>query len=126
MNPNKLKSILDMNGKTRFDYFIRNVSELEEVWGLYDNGWASSVDETGKVLIPFWPEAEFASICAKEEWKAFHPDRMDLGEFLSHWIPKMENDGIDFLIFPKPDDEGVIMQPQRLAQAIQKELELYL
>lgn len=89
MYDKKKLSILKSNGKERYKYFLKKVAEYEEVWGLYDDGWATSEDDEGNILIPFWPTKEYAEYCANKEWERYQPKKINLSEFIEKWIPGM-------------------------------------
>ncbi|WP_420491137.1 DUF2750 domain-containing protein [Neobacillus drentensis] len=37
---------------------MKKVVDYEEVWGLYDDGWATAQDDDGNMLIPFFPKKD--------------------------------------------------------------------
>ena len=55
----------------RFRYFVRKVTDFSEVWGLYFEGWAMAASDSGQKALVFWPEKEFAEICATAQWKDY-------------------------------------------------------
>ncbi len=79
MHPNKLQNLQAMGRGDRFDYFLHKVSDYEEVWGLHDNGWATSGFADGEA-VPFWPEAALAMSCATAEWSGYKARSIPLGD----------------------------------------------
>ncbi|MFD2328955.1 DUF2750 domain-containing protein [Cohnella sp. GCM10020058] len=71
INPKEFEAIIKLSANIRYEYFIKKVTDSEEVWGLYDDGWAMSSDDNGRLLIPFWPKKEFAEYCAYEDWSNY-------------------------------------------------------
>lgn len=122
-HPKKLRSILEKSGEERFEYFIRKVTDFSEVWGLFDNGWATSSDKSGGTAIPFWPEKDFARLCASETWKNYAPRKIGIEDFLDKWLPGMEKDGSLAAVFPTPTDKSVFIEPNRLGSLLKKEME---
>ncbi|MEF2294084.1 DUF2750 domain-containing protein [Virgibacillus dokdonensis] len=57
MNNKEIEIVSNLSGIKRYEYFIKKVVDFEEVWGLYEGGWAISESENGESLMPFWPLA---------------------------------------------------------------------
>ena len=56
MNNSRIKNIVNLSAAERYGYFIRKVSDFEEVWGLKDKeGWAL-MGNNEQVLFPVWSE----------------------------------------------------------------------
>jgi len=70
------------------------------VWGLKNpkSGWVFGwSDRKGKEpvqVLPFWSSKTAADRCAYDEWKAFRPKSIPLGDFVSRWLPGMKRDGV--------------------------------
>jgi len=95
----KIENVLRLDASSRCDYFVRKVADFEIVWGLFNTGWPTA--STGATTaVPFWPEEEFAALCATAEWQGFHPKAIALEEFLTRWFPGMEKDQRICLVFP--------------------------
>jgi hypothetical protein len=120
----KIENVLKLNSLDRYDYFIRKVADLEVVWGLFKDGWAMvSVDD--QQGIPFWPEAEFAALCASGEWAGFHAKEISVEDFIKKWLPGMNSDKRIASIFPTPDGKPSIVDPKVLQQHLSDELKQY-
>ena len=98
MNQKELDSLIKQPSNIRYEYFIKKVADYEEVWGLYDNGWATAQDDFGNMLIPFFPRKEFAEYCAVNEWNNFKAVPIDLNEFIENWLVGMRKDRVLSLI----------------------------
>ena len=114
-----------MSGNERYDYFIRKIADFEEVWGLFNDGWAMIEDSTGKRGIPFWPEEDFAKLCSKNEWCAYSPKKIELDAFIDKWIPGMKNDGLSLAIFQTPENKGIFVESDLILSDLENELEQY-
>ncbi|WP_347900797.1 DUF2750 domain-containing protein [Pseudomonas purpurea] len=124
MNHHKTRNILTLESKARGDYFIRKVADFEVVWGLFDNGWATA--KTAELTtIPFWPEENFAALCANLEWSGFSPRLITLHDFLTGWLPGMQADGRICQVFPTPDEHGLLIPPQQVLSLMTQELRQY-
>lgn len=120
----EINAVIRLSGQKRYEYFIKKVADNEEVWGLYNNGWAMTEDSKGNQLIPFWPKIEYANLCAIEDWEDYNPKSIDLDDFINKWIPGMRNDGIKISVFWYNND-SVAVNPERLLSDLEEELENY-
>lgn len=48
----EIESEVKQPDNIRYEYFTEIVADYEEVWGLYDNGWATAQDD-GNILYLF-------------------------------------------------------------------------
>ncbi|PYF07879.1 DUF2750 domain-containing protein [Ureibacillus chungkukjangi] len=124
MNPKEFESVIKQSPKIRYEYFIKKVVDFEEVWGLYNEGWATSKDDDGNMLIPFFPKKEFADYCAINEWDVYKATSIDLDEFIEEWLEDMNNDGIKPSIFPTHQDSALV-EISILSKDLKNELENY-
>ncbi|HVW50489.1 MAG TPA: DUF2750 domain-containing protein [Trinickia sp.] len=120
----KIENVLRLDEQSRCDYFVRKVADFEVVWGLFDTGWATA-SAGATTAVPFWPEEEFAALCATAEWQRFHPKSIALDDFLGRWLPGMEKDHRVCVVFSTPTDRGSLLHPRDLDKLIRQELEQY-
>ena len=120
----KIKNILNFSSQERYDYFIRKAVDFEKVWGLYNNGWATSKFNEDYV-IPFWPEKIFAELCANNEWEGYTPKFLSLKVFMEKWIIGMQHDSYGALIFPIPNGQGILVPLHILKEDLLNEQEQY-
>lgn len=109
----------------RYEYFIKKVADAAELWGLSNNTWATAQNSDGEIVIPFWPKKEFAEACATGEWEKYSPKSIDLKDFLEKWLPGMLRDGYRPAIFYNANDQGVVVDIERLKNDLLEELEKY-
>lgn len=124
MNPKEFESVINQSPNIRYEYFIKKVADFEEVWGLYNDGWATSQDDEGNMLIPFFPKKEFAEYCAINEWNVFKATSIDLDEFIDGWLEGMCEDGIKPSIFPTHKDSALV-EISVLLKDLRNEIEKY-
>ncbi|MCM3128457.1 MULTISPECIES: DUF2750 domain-containing protein [unclassified Paenibacillus] len=124
MNNKEFEAVIKLPANVRYEYFIKRIADAEEVWGLYDNGWAVTADERGNLLLPFWPKKEFAEACAIEDWKSYKGKLIDLSEFVVEFLPQLKKDGIRPSIFFNNEDSAVL-EVDILIRDIEAELENY-
>ncbi|AYB34305.1 DUF2750 domain-containing protein [Chryseolinea soli] len=120
----KVQNVINLSASERYSYFIRKVADFEQVWGLYSDGWATLANDEEKMLA-FWPEIEFAELCATDAWKDYQPKKISLEDFIEKWLNGMTRDGIKAAIFYTPAEKGVVIPAQELRGALDKELEQY-
>ncbi|GGJ94756.1 hypothetical protein GCM10007063_16610 [Lentibacillus kapialis] len=124
MKNEEIKAVSNLPAPKRYEYFIKKVADFEEVWGLFEDGWAISEDENGSPLFPFWPKKEFANLCAIHEWNGYRPKKIDLEEFIEEWLPGMDADGIRPSIFWNNTDSAVL-ETHTLKLDLEEELNNY-
>lgn len=125
MHPKQIESVIALSPNERYGYFVRKVADCEELWGLYDDGWAMMADGGGQEVFPLWPEREFADLMITDLWASHSARKIDLESFLARWIAGMTQDGIRPAVFPTPKGLGVVVDPSRLAEDLKEELEQY-
>ncbi|WP_299516242.1 DUF2750 domain-containing protein [uncultured Rummeliibacillus sp.] len=108
MNNKEIEVVSTLPASKRYEYFIKKVADFEEVWGLFDDGWAISEDDNGNPLMPFWPKKEFANLCAVDDWKNYKAEKIELEDFMQEWLPGMKVDGIKPSIFWNNVDSSVL------------------
>ena len=121
----KINNILKLSPIERYKYFIRKISDFEEVWGLYNDGWAMTKSNDKVNSIIFWPEKIFAEKCINDEWKNYIPKAITLDTFIEKWLPGMNSDGLDVAIFYTLENKGIIIKPLDLRDDIKAELDQY-
>lgn len=68
VNPKQMEAVLALPGIKRFEHFIKVIADWQEVWGLYQDGWALAAADDGTTVFPLWPAKEYAQVCAENEW----------------------------------------------------------
>lgn len=124
MNKKEFAALLQRPANIRYEYFIKKVVDYEEVWGLYNDGWATVQDDDGNMLIPFFPKREFAEHCAKNEWEGHKGVAIDLYDFIDKWLVGMKKDGVKPSIFPT-DEDTALVEINLLLRDLNSELENY-
>jgi len=127
MNTKKIERVIALNAPDRIGYLIRKIADFEEVWGLYDSGWALMSESIPDIqrAFPVWPEKEFAEICAQGPWKSYCAKKISLNDFIEKWIPGMSDDGTMIAMFPTPQAKAVVVQPNEFLDLIKEELKQY-
>ena len=124
MNEKEFNAVIKLPANIRYEYFVKKVVDWEEVWGLFDDGWAMTEDDNGRLMMPFWPKKEFAAYCAFEDWSNYKPQNISLDEFISNWLPGMKEDGYNPSIFWNRVDSAVL-EIDTLILDLEEELKKY-
>jgi hypothetical protein len=120
----KLANVINLPAPERYSYFIRKIADFEEVWGLYNNGWAL-LENNGNRVLAFWPEIEFAELCAVDIWKNYTPKKISLEDFQEKWLVGMKKDKTDASIFYTPNEKGIVVSAQQLLDDLNEEVSQY-
>jgi hypothetical protein len=124
LNQKEFESLLKKPPNVRYEYFIKKVVDWEEVWGLYDDGWAVGDDGEGNMIVPFFPKEEFAQHCAVREWSNYQPKSIDLYSFMEEFLQLMRKKRVKPSIFPTNEDTAVV-KIDVLLRDLETELENY-
>lgn len=124
MNIKKIENIFRLPSKERFSYFVRKVTDFEEVWGLSDGSeWALLGDNNNNELFPVWPEKDFAEICATGPWNNYVPKLIKLDDFISKLSAKLKSEKINYAVFLTTENKGIIISPTELCEILEMEIE---
>lgn len=125
VNPKQMEAVLALPGIKRFEHFIKVIADWQEVWGLYQDGWALAAADDGTTVFPLWPAKEYAQICAENEWKGYEPRSISLSDFTDVLLPKLKADGVVPGVFFTPSSKGITPSIDELKAALDAELQNY-
>lgn len=127
LHPKHIAGVMALDGPGRAQHAIKRIADFEEVWGLYEDGWASSAldDEPETMMFPIWPDPEYAMACAEAEWVSYEAKAIPLGHFMDVILPNLEEDGSLVSMFRLPDGNTVSLTPADFRELIEDELENY-
>lgn len=74
----QIEAVNALPGGKRYEHFIKRIVDQEEVWSLYDGGWAVSSMTSGSRSLPLWPAREYAELCKTQGWSNYQPRSIDL------------------------------------------------
>ncbi|MFK7974465.1 MAG: DUF2750 domain-containing protein [Rickettsiaceae bacterium] len=124
LNKKEIENVSALAGAKRYDYFIKRVSDTEELWGLYNNGWAL-VSDRFKKYIPLWSHSDFAKINQIGDWSGYSPKVIELASFFDEFLMEIQRDNISVCVFLTPADYGVCPSNAQLKQDLLNEIKLY-
>lgn len=125
VNPKQLESVISLPSSKRYEHFVKTIADWQEVWGLYQDGWALATTDDGGAVFPLWPAKEYAELCAEGEWRGYMPRPIGLDEFIDVLLPKMKSDGVLPGVFMTPSSKGVTPSVGELMAALEAELLKY-
>lgn len=125
LSQKQIEAVIRLSGPERYNHFIKQVADSEEVWGLYKDGWALAAMSDGTEVFPFWPAKEYAALCAQNEWAGYEPHMIDLENLIEELLPMIERDGVLPGVFYTPANKGVTPSISQLLEDLQRELQWY-
>lgn len=125
LNKKQIETIILLDGPKRYSHFIKRIVDWEEVWGLYDDGWALASTDDGVHIFPLWPAQEYAALCANENWQGYNPEVIKLADFMDYLLPKLKEDGVLLGVFYTPTDKGITPSVDQLLSDLNEELANY-
>lgn len=125
ISPKQLTAVIALPGNERYKHFIKSVADWQQVWGLYQDGWALAATDDGTAVFPLWSAKEYAEICAVNEWQGYQSQSFNLDELLNELLPNLEADGVLPGVFFTPESKGVTSSVPQLKNDIEVELQKY-
>mgnify|MGYP005752461065 CR=1 FL=1 len=125
INQKQIEAVLALPAAKRYDHFIKLVADWQELWGLYNDGWAMAATESGEPVFPMWPAEEYAARCIAEQWIGYLPEKFSLDELQTELLPKLKKDGILPGVFFLPSDKGITPTVDELQNDLKAELDKY-
>lgn len=115
-----------MSPEDLYQLFINRVVEMEAIWGLYqekNDGWAVTVDENKTERLALWSESTFAKMNARDYWKAYGPETLDLYGFVENGIDELKEEGRSVSIMYFPDFGGLEVELDYLKRDLEARIE---
>lgn len=126
LSQTQINAVIALTGSERYAHFIKRVADEEQVWGLYNDGWAlAGLNDTEQTVFPVWPAKDYAELCIMGDWKGYEPRSIDLSLFMQEIIPDLEQKGILPCIFYLSNNQGVTPSIKQLLDDLNTELSRY-
>ncbi len=90
-----------------------------------ETGSTLTGDADGNEYFPVWPHEIYAKAYAQEDWSDYHPERIDLYNWIDEWIPGFLEDGKSVAVYLTPSDSGVTVAPNVHKEHLRAEMSLY-
>ena len=98
----------------RLAYFLEQAKATQTVWSLSNEDGFVMVETDDGDCVMVWPDAEFASQWAVEDWDDCEPVAVELATFTGQWLPSLMQDNITVAVFPNIEDEGKLSTAEEL------------
>ncbi len=120
----EIEKLFKKPGEKRYDYFVKEVAKNEEVYGLSDEeGWALLGDDADADILPLFPAAELAeAFRVAVGFDEYQVEPLDVNELMD-WMDDMVEDNLMIAVFPNPELNGAVVDPQVLKADLQKEFD---
>lgn len=125
LSSEEIKSGINLQESLRYQHFLKKVADWEQVWELFENGWAMAETSSKELVFPLWPAQEYATLCVADYWGKYIPKSFSGDDLLRERLPNLHKDGITAGVFYTPKDEGVVVDAMKLANDLKVELEKY-
>ena len=111
MHIKQLESVFKLESKERYGYLIRKVADFEQVFLIEDKkGNYVTCGNNNEIIIPIWPELEFAQELIKKEWKKCVIKKVPLSDFIN-WMDKLETENYLIGGFPNLKLNSIVVKP---------------
>lgn len=124
-NAKQIEAVLKLPAPQRYSHFIKKVVGWGQMWGLYADGWAMSQSPAGALVLPLWPEREYAERCAGGEWTAYEPRAIGLDEALERMIPALRERSVLPGIFFSVENGSIDCTLDQLEADLRTEMDKY-
>ena len=125
MHINQLESIFNLESKERYGYLIRKVADFEQVFLIVDKkGNYITCGNNNEMIIPIWPELEFAQELIKIEWKKCEVKKIELTDFMN-WMDKLKTESYLIGGFPNKKLNSIVVKPLEIKNHLMFECQQY-
>ena len=125
MHNKQLENVFNLNSKERYGYLIRKIADFEQVFLIADiNGNYVTCGTDNEMIIPIWPELEFAQELIETEWKNCIVKMVELTNFMN-WMDKLETENYLIGGFPNQQLNSIIVKPTEIKNHILFECRQY-
>ena len=113
----EIKGVLAAPQSKQYEYFIKKVTDQDQVWALKYSGRLATIDENQRV-VPFWPHRRYVELCMNLFPANSNPTRMSLRQFCYDCLPRLAGALRRAAVFPTPSRAGMEVDPTSLCEAI--------
>lgn len=98
----------------RYRFFIRQIIEQKQVWGLFKDGWAIGGTSQGGKVLPVWAAKHYALACQNQSWAEHQAIDLSLEKFIFELLPYAEQENVKLSIMMTPDGQSVFLDAQKV------------
>ena len=121
LDQQRMTEIAGWGQDKRLKYLLKHMVEQQQVWILTDEHGAVMLTTEDEDCIPVWPHQEFAMQWATGDWQGFEPKSISLKDWQSKWTHGLEDDEIAVVVFPLPEEDGILLDPAELHYEIEEQ-----
>lgn len=118
---NSTEQILNFDDEQRARYFIKEVIANNQIWILTDEHGCVMLNTEDEDCVPVWPSEAFAQAWATEGWQACKAEAISLNKWFSRWSPGLADDELALVVFPSPQEQGLVFYPDELELDLKKQ-----
>lgn len=107
----EVQQIRELPVEKRYTYLLKNVIENNRIWILTDEHGCVMLNTDDEDCVPVWPSEAFAQDWATGEWANCTPKAIELEAWHQRWTNGLEEDGVEVVVFPNPDEDGLVISP---------------
>jgi hypothetical protein len=119
------EAVLRLGGIGRYRHCVTRAADEEQLWGLWQDGWAMAGVVGGGEAFPVWPHCDYAELCAQDDWAGYAPKAIALEEWMTRWLPGLQKDERLVAVFPLLIGQGFIVGPARMTFNLEEMLKGY-
>ena len=126
MNQKEIESVIALEPKERYKYFIKKVADSEIFYTLIDatgDYVVSKIDE--EELFPLWSSQEHAELCKVNGWENCEVKKLDLDDLEDEIIDFIADHGCLINVFPIFDRTGFVVDLTEFSKDLSDELKNY-
>ncbi|MGF1696157.1 DUF2750 domain-containing protein [Vibrio lamellibrachiae] len=121
LNADQISTINNYNDEKRFNYCIKEIVSNRQVWILTDEHGCVMLNTEEDDCVPVWPNEEFATAWATDDWKECKAEAISINKWHSRWTQGLEDDELSIVVFPNEKEEGVIVFPDEFDFELKKQ-----
>jgi hypothetical protein len=114
LDTKQIKTILAYGNTQRAEYFLTEVAKNNELWILKDEHGCVMLTTEDEDCVPVWPNEAFAQAWITQEWEHCQAESISVNKWFSRWSHGLADDELAVVVFPSPEEEGLIFYPDEL------------
>lgn len=122
LSPEEFQTIQAQDAEQRYHHFLQQAVTQGEIWILKDQEGCVSLSADDEDCIPVWPHPDYARAWAGDEFADCETYAVPLKTWLDRWVKGMHEDGVSVAVFPLADADGVVEDPETVADDLLRKM----
>ena len=110
--PNDFEHIKTLSPEKRYQYLLKQVSLLQEIWILTDEHGCVMLNTEDEDCVPIWPSKDHAEAWATGDWSNCSATVISKKDWHQRWTNGLQEDDLALAIFPNPNEDGLVILPE--------------